>query len=173
MPKIIQVSVIGPSSGGCSTAMYEIGEKLGKALVDADKVVITGGKGGIMEAVCRGARNSRKHKFGRTIGILPTYDKGDANIFCDVVIPTGLGLARNTLVAASGDVIIAVAGGSGTLSELSLAWQLGKPIIAYVGEGGWGEKLASRRLDGRRKDQIYPAKDIPEIMTQLKQLEED
>ena len=84
-----------------------------------------------MEAAARGA----KEQGGLTIGILPDYNKNSANPFIDVVIPTGLGHARNIVVAASGDVIAALPGSHGTRSEISIALKLGKPVI---GVKAWG-----------------------------------
>jgi uncharacterized protein (TIGR00725 family) len=83
-----------------------------------------------MEAACRGAREAG----GTTVGILPGADRGAANPFVDVAIPTGLGEARNALVVRSADALVAVGGGYGTLSEIALALKAGKPV---VGLGSW------------------------------------
>jgi uncharacterized protein (TIGR00725 family) len=93
-------------------------------------MVVCGGLGGVMEAACRGARAGG----GTTIGILPGSDRGDANPFVDVAIPTGLGEARNALVVRAADALIAVGGGYGTLSEIGLALKAGKRV---VGLGTW------------------------------------
>jgi len=111
-----QVSIIGPNADSCTEAMYHFGEILGKSIVDSGRMIICGGKGGMMEAVCKGGHQSDNYHSGMTIGILPGYDKGEANPFCDVVIPSGMGYVRNSLVVSSGDVIIAIAGGVGTLT---------------------------------------------------------
>ena len=89
-----------------------------------------GGLGGVMEAACRGA----KETGGTTIGILPSTDRSEANGFVDVAIPTGLGEARNALVVRAADAVIALGGGYGTLSEIALALKAGKPV---VGLGTW------------------------------------
>jgi uncharacterized protein (TIGR00725 family) len=143
----LAVSVIGDARLEDS-ARIEEAERLGDALVRAGFRVVTGGLGGVMEAVSRGARRSPAWEEGRVVGILPSYRKSDANPWCDIVIPTGLQLGRNILVAASGDVIIAIGGGSGTLSEMALAWQLGRPLIA-LGARGWAGRLAGEPLDER------------------------
>jgi uncharacterized protein (TIGR00725 family) len=83
-----------------------------------------------MEAACAGA----KEAGGTTVGILPGADRRDANPFVDVALATGLGEARNALVARTADVLIAVGGGYGTLSEVALALRAGKPVI---GLGSW------------------------------------
>ena len=83
-----------------------------------------------MEAACRGA----KEAGGLTVGILPGSDRSEANPHVDVVLPTGLGEARNALVVGAADVVIAVGGGYGTLSEVALALKAGKRVI---GLGTW------------------------------------
>ena len=83
-----------------------------------------------MEAACRGARQAG----GTTVGILPGVDRGEANEFVDVAIPTGMGEARNALVVRAADALIAVGGGYGTLSEIALALKAGKRV---VGVGSW------------------------------------
>jgi len=83
-----------------------------------------------MEAACRGASQAG----GRTVGILPGVDRGDANAYVDVAIATGLGEARNALVVRAADALIAIGGGYGTLSEVALALKAGKRV---VGLGTW------------------------------------
>src|SRR6056297_2555192 len=106
------VSVIGGSSIGAETAA--VAETLGERLADRGHVVVCGGLGGVMAAVCRGARS----RDGETIGILPTDDRSDANPHVTVPVATGLGHARNALVVMNGDAAVAVDGASGTLSEI-------------------------------------------------------
>ena len=128
-------------------------EDLGRAIGDLGGRVACGGVGGSMAAVCKGAQSSKCYQSGDTIGILPMDDADAANAHIDVVIPTGLGLFRNMLVARAGDVCIAVRGGSGTLSEIAFAWQLNKPVATMSSTGGWAAELAGRELDRRREGQ--------------------
>ncbi len=93
-------------------------------------VLICGGLGGVMEAACRGARESG----GTTVGILPGTDRSAANPYVDIAIPTGLGEARNAIVARSADALIAIGGAYGTLSEIAFALKAGKRV---VGLGTW------------------------------------
>jgi uncharacterized protein (TIGR00725 family) len=104
---------------------------VGRLVAERGAVLVSGGLGGAMEAACRGA----KQAGGTTVGILPGSDRRDANPFVDIVVPTGLGQARNALVVLAADVLIAVGGGYGTLSEVALALRDGKPVI---GLGTWG-----------------------------------
>lgn len=144
-------AVIG--SARASRAELNAAERLGRALINEGFRVVTGGLGGVMEASCRGARSAAAYQPGDTVGILPTYAPTDANPFVDVTICTGLNHARNTVVVASADVVIAVGGRSGTLSELAQAWALGRPVIA-VDVPGWGHTLAGQPIDDRRSDVI-------------------
>jgi uncharacterized protein (TIGR00725 family) len=82
-----------------------------------------------MEAAARGA----KAAGGTTIGILPGHDRSAANPNLDHVLTTGIGHARNLAVVSSGDAVIAVGGGYGTLSEIGLAAKIGRPVIILAG----------------------------------------
>lgn len=148
-------AIVGGSSG--STALLAAAEAIGRGLVEAGFCIATGGRTGVMEAASRGGRQAERWTPGRVIALLPTLDADHANPYADVVIPTGLQFARNTLVVASGDVVVAIGGGAGTMSEIALAWQHDKPIVALdIGEG-WSAKLAGERLDHRRDDVIHRA----------------
>ena len=96
-------------------------------------ILVSGGLSGTMKAVCSGFKASG----GLTIGIIPTYSKKDANEFVDIVIPTGLGLARNVLVVKAADVVISLPGAAGTLSEIAYCLQFGIPVISL---GSWDIK---------------------------------
>lgn len=146
------VAVIGTGDDGADGEADA--ERLGCLLVDAGFRVLTGGLGGIMAAASRGARRSARYREGDVIGVLPGYETDAANPFVDVVIATGLGHARNAIVAATADVVCAVGGRSGTLSEMALAWTLGRPVIAVGDAEGWARTLAGQPLDGRRKDRV-------------------
>jgi len=108
---------------------HDLGRKLAK-VVD---VLVSGGLSGTMKAVCRGF----KAGGGTTLGIIPSYNKKEVNQYVDIVIPTGLGLARNVLVVTSADVVVALPGGPGTLSEIAYCLQFGVPVISL---GSWKVK---------------------------------
>jgi uncharacterized protein (TIGR00725 family) len=118
--------VVGPGDGGDLAAAEQVGRELGRR----GAVLLCGGLGGVMEAACRGA----KAAGGITVGLLPGHDRGAANAFVDIAIPTGLGEARNALVVRAADAVIAVGGGYGTLTELAFGLKAGKPV---VGIGTW------------------------------------
>lgn len=119
-----RVSVIG--AGACDAGTYETARTLGGLLAAQGLAVVCGGLGGVMTAVCQGAREAG----GRTIGILPGDDPADANPFVEVPVVTGMGIARNVLVVKNGEVVVAVDGGTGTLSEIGLALKIGRPVVA-------------------------------------------
>lgn len=120
----IHIAVSG--AGQCSEPVLRLAEDVGREVARHNAVLICGGLGGVMEAAARGARNAG----GLTVGILPTYDRDAANQWLDVVIPSGLGHARNVLVVASGDAVIALPGEYGTASEIALALKLGRSVVA-------------------------------------------
>jgi uncharacterized protein (TIGR00725 family) len=122
------VAVVGPGEPTAEEAARA--EEVGRLLGEAGAVVVSGGRGGAMEAVCRGARSAG----GLTLGILPGRDRREANPYVEVAVPTGMGEMRNALVVRAADVVIAVGGAYGTLSEIALALRAGTPVI---GLGTW------------------------------------
>jgi hypothetical protein len=119
-------------SGGrrCSAGTVRLARVLGRELAAAGAVVLCGGRGGVMAAVARGVREGG----GTVVGLLPGYAHAAGNPYLSIVVPTGLGHARNVLVAAAGDALIAVGGSNGTLAEIALARVLARPVIAL---GAW------------------------------------
>ena len=122
------VSVIGGRN--CTSEVEKLAQELGKKLTKVVEILVSGGLSGVMEAVCSGF----KAGGGLTIGIIPSYNKNDANKFVDIVLPSGLGLARNVLVVKAADVVIALSGRAGTLSEIAYCIQFGIPVINL---GSW------------------------------------
>ncbi len=165
------VGVIGDGGVAPNDEGYKIALELGRILVDRRYRILSGGLGGIMEAVSRGARSSEAYVEGDIVGILPSSDHDASNMCVDIPIATGMGLARNYIVANS-HALIAIGGGAGTLSEIALGWQLGKLIIALKIEG-WSGKLADTRLDDRSrhpripKDRIMGANNAKEAVELL------
>lgn len=117
------ISVIGPSNA--DPEIKDIAEQVGKEIALRNFVVVCGGMDGIMESVCKGAKSAN----GLTIGILPGETRHNANKYLDIPIITGIGQARNLTVALTGDVVIAIGGGFGTLSEISLALKFKKIVV--------------------------------------------
>ena len=124
----LQIAVAGGNR--CSQRTARLARALGREITAAGAVLLCGGLGGVMEAVAQGAAEAG----GTVIGILPGYRHDAGNRHLTVRIPTGLGYARNVLVAAAGDALIALPGAHGTLSEVAMARVLGRPVI---GLGVW------------------------------------
>ena len=145
MPKKICISVIGSGSDDAlGPQIAKIANEVGREIAKRGAVLICGGLGGVMAEAAKGA----KEKGGLTIGILPGEDPGSANPFIDITLPTGLGFARNILVAYSGDAIIAISGRLGTLSEISYALLKKKPVI---GIHTWNLEQLSGRMPSFEK----------------------
>ncbi|MDP2924420.1 MAG: TIGR00725 family protein [Candidatus Omnitrophota bacterium] len=119
----MNIAVVGGHK--CSRKHYKIAQKLGELIAQEGWTLICGGRTGVMEAVCKGA----KSKGGLTVGILPSYDAKDVNPYVDIKIPTGLGYARNVFVVRAADIVIAISGHYGTLSEIAFAFNEGKKVL--------------------------------------------
>lgn len=118
----MRVCVIG--SGTVPEATYEVATEVGRVLGRRDHTVVCGGLSGVMEAACRGAAEAEGH----TVGILPGVDHRAANEFVETAVATGLGNARNALVALNADAGIAIDGAYGTLSEIAFLLDAGLPV---------------------------------------------
>ena len=125
----VQIAVAG--AGTCSGEVATTARRLGRSLARAGAVVLCGGGGGVMSAVAEGARA----EGGRTVGILPGSGPHDSppNPHLDVAVYTGIGQARNLALALSGEALVAVSGGWGTLSEIALARKHGRPVVLLDG----------------------------------------
>ena len=119
----IHIGVIG--AGTCSSEIYHQANEVGYLIGKNEWTLFCGGLGGVMEAAAKGCYQSG----GMTVGILPGKEKDSANPFIRLAIATGLGEGRNLLVVRASDVVVAIAGGYGTLSEIGLALKIGKPVI--------------------------------------------
>lgn len=117
------IGVIG--AGECSPEDFEIAHEVGYLVAQREWVLICGGLGGVMEGAAKGCSSGG----GMTVGLLPGTDRYSANPYIALAIPTGMGEARNVLVVRASDVIVAIAGGYGTLSEIGFALKVGKPVV--------------------------------------------
>jgi hypothetical protein len=121
----IVIGVMGPAA--CDTATAAAARAIGRGVAQRGAVLLTGGRGGVMEAASQGARDAG----GLTVGVLPgaAADETPPNPFVEVALFTGLGEGRNWVNIAASDAVIAVGGGFGTLSEIALALKARKPIV--------------------------------------------
>ncbi len=120
----LYVAVVG--AGDASGTLYEKAREVGRLVAGRGGVVVCGGLFEVMEAAARGATEAG----GTAIGILPDEDRERANHYLSYSVATGMGQARNLAVVCSGDVVIAVGGEYGTLSEVGLALKVGRPVVA-------------------------------------------
>jgi uncharacterized protein (TIGR00725 family) len=161
-----QILVIGNNTNGCTPKHEEIAYEIGVKIANSDSVLITGGLGGIMTATAHGAHDAN----GLTVGIIPQDDPSMANEFCDIVIPSGLGLARDFLNALSADGVIIVGGGSGTLSEICASYMHKKPMVAIRNLGGSVEPYIDGFLDHRENIKIIGADTPDEAVNKILEL---
>jgi uncharacterized protein (TIGR00725 family) len=121
------VAVVG--SGTATGELYEQAREVGRLIAHREGIVVCGGLSGVMEAAARGATEAG----GTAIGILPDEDRRRQNEFLTYSVATGVGQARNLAVVCSGDVVVAVGGEYGTLSEIGLARKVGRPVVVLEG----------------------------------------
>ena len=115
------VAVIGNKSIEADGIRYRLAFETGKLLIDNGYRIQSGGLGGVMEAVFKGAHASEKYREGDTVALVPSFDAETANAYADIAIPTGIDMMRNALVA-NADAVIGIGGGAGTMCEFAFAW---------------------------------------------------
>ena len=142
--------MIGNNDNGCTPELEKLAYDMGSNIAKSNSVLITGGLGGVMRAASHGAHDAG----GLIVGIIPQNDFSLANEFCDIVIPSGMGLMRDFLNALSADGVIVIGGGSGTLSEICAAYMYKKPIVTLKNSGGTASKYADQYLDYRKNVKI-------------------
>lgn len=168
------IAVIGDGNISDTGPHWALASQCGRGIVDRGHALLTGGLGGVMEAACRGGRSSASWVAGRIVGVLPGHDPTGANPFVDIALPTGLDAGRNLLVAQA-DAVVAIGGGAGTLSELALAWQFRRLIVALRVDG-WSGRLADSPIDHRVRqpdvadDRIYGAETAEEALALIDEL---
>jgi uncharacterized protein (TIGR00725 family) len=167
------VAVIGDSTVSRGSKEYELAFQIGKALIDKGYRIQSGGLGGIMEAVLSGAHSSEHYIDGDTIAIVPSFDRSKANEFADIVIPTGMDMMRNAIVA-NADAVVAIGGGAGTLSEMAIAWSLYRLIIGFKNVEGWSSRIADQPIDARFRydfldDRVFGVESVEEMIHTLQE----
>ena len=146
------ITIIGKSAKDPKDPVPEkalrMAEEVGRLIAVRKGIVVTGGLSGVMEAASRGAKNAG----GLVIGMLPGFDKSDANDFVDIAITTGMGWMRNTLTVRAADAVIMISGGIGTLNELTIAYQ-DKPTVVLEHTGGWSDRIREIAYGGKHLDE--------------------
>lgn len=158
-----QILIIGNNENGFTPDLEKIAYETGTEVAKSGAVLITGGLGGVMKACAHGAKDAG----GLTVGIIPQNDASFANEYCDIVIPSGMGLARDFLTALAGDGVIIIGGGSGTLSEACAAYMHKRPIVSIKNTGGIADRYADQYLDHRQQVKIIGATNPKEAVKLL------
>lgn len=163
------VGIIGDSAE--KPDLNKVAEELGRLIAQRGYTLVTGGREGVMGAASRGARSlDPRPDSSRVIGILPGIEKNAGNKFLDYSIPTGIGWARNQIVVLSSDIVVAIGGSSGTLSEIAYAWAYNKPVLAFDIKQGWSTKLANTQLDEKRTDKIIKVSSPQEAINTIDEI---
>ncbi|KAA3601592.1 MAG: TIGR00725 family protein [Calditrichaeota bacterium] len=144
------VAVIG--GGECSKETEKLAYEVGKRLAEFNFTLVCGGLGGVMEFASKGAFENG----GTTIGILPSEDVKTANPYIKIPIATGMGIGRNIVIIRTAQIVVAIDGKFGTLSEIAFALQLGKPVFSL---GSW-------EIDPK----IKQVEDVDELMNEIGKL---
>jgi uncharacterized protein (TIGR00725 family) len=131
-----------------SPAALAAAEEVGRLLALRAAILVSGGRGGIMEAASKGACLAG----GIVVGLLPSLSKREANPYVTVPLATGLGELRNHLTIRSSDAVIMISGSTGTLNEATITYHQ-KPLVVLEGTGGWSDRLRDIAYQGRHLDQ--------------------
>src|SRR5216683_1969630 len=144
--KII-IGVIGMDDHGpeepISSEAMQAAETVGRLVAERGGILVSGGRGGIMEAVSRGANLAG----GVVVGLMPSHSKSEANTYVTIPLATGLGEIRNHLTIRASDAVIMISGATGTLMEATISYGR-KPLIVLEGTGGWSDRLRAALYDG-------------------------
>lgn len=159
MKPLIAVCGSDEDDENLSDKALKIAEEIGKEIARRGAILICGGRGGIMQSACKGA----KEGGGITIGILP-FSKGEANPYVDVAIESGLGHFRNYIIISSADAVIAICGRWGTLNEISTSIILGKPTILVKGTGGVVDEIIENKILENIEGRYLIARDAKEAL---------
>jgi len=166
MGKKRQILVIGNNTNGCTPKHEKFAYDVGFEVAKSGAVLITGGLGGVMTAASHGAHDAH----GLSVGIIPQDDASMANEFCDIVIPTGMGLTRDYLNALSADGVIIIGGGSGTLSETCASYMYKKPIVAIKNLGSSIDPYIDGYIDHRKNIKIIGVDTAQEAVKKILEL---
>ncbi len=166
MTKKRQILIIGHNTRGCTPEHEKLAYETGAEIANSDSVLICGGLGGVMTAAAHGAKDAG----GLTVGIIPQSDASEANEYCDIVIPTGMGLTRDFLNALSADGVIIIGGGSGTLSETCAAYMHKKPMVAIKYQNGPIEQFIDGYIDHRENVKIIGVENPKEAVEKILEL---
>lgn len=166
MKKVIFVA----GSHQASEKSLKLAEEVGREIAKNDCILICGGLEGVMESSCKG--NSEEK--GTSVCVIPSAQKQDANPYCSIVIPSGIGFGRNFILVNSADAVILIEGQAGTFIEALASYLQEKPIIALSGTGGVSDKIKETFLDDTKSVKILSASSPKEaVESALKKIQEN
>lgn len=163
-PRRSQVAVLGSAEPG--TDAYRLAEEAGRLLARLGITLISGSG----SPATRVAAERALEAGGLVVGIIPAGEHPADPPPCTVLIPCGMGDARNLLMALAGDAAIVIGGRAGTLSEVCLAWLHRRPLLPLTGHGGWSDRLLTDPPDERQSSKILPWADIDQLEAALREL---
>ncbi len=166
MVKKRQILVIGNNADGCTPKHEKIAYDVGSEIAKSGSVLVNGGLGGVMAAASHGASDAK----GLTVGIIPQDYSTAANEYCDIVIPTGMGLTRDYLNALSADGVVIIGGGSGTLSEACASYMYKKPMVAIKNLGSSVDPYIDGYIDHRKNIKIIGVDTAQEAVQKILEL---
>jgi len=161
------LSIVGPNKSQSSPLHERRARDAGRMAVELGFRVMTGGEEGVMRAAFVGAKTAKNYASGDTIALCDRDDP-DKGCLADIIICTGLGHARN-FIMAHGDAVLAIGGGAGTMTEIAFAWGQNRPVLAFSGKGSAG-LLAGKRLDTRRSDRVIAINSEADLRRHLSRL---
>ncbi len=165
MKKVIFVA----GSHEASEKALKLAEETGKEIAKNNCILICGGLTGVMESSCKGSSEEK----GCSVCVIPSNDKNDANKYCSIVIPSGIGFGRNFILVNSADAVILIEGQAGTYIEALASYLQEKPIISLEGSGGVSDKIKNTFLDNYKKVKILSASTPKQaVELALKKIEE-
>ena len=160
-----QVCVLGSAEPG--SAAYELAGAAGELLARSGITLVSG----CGSPATRVAAERALAAGGLVVSIVPSDDITLQNWPCSVLIPCGMGDARNLLMALAGDACLVIGGRAGTISEVCLAWLHHRPLLPLAGCGGWSDQLERNPPDERHNSKILPWSSIAELRTKLQELD--
>lgn len=163
-PRRPQVCVLGSAEPG--SPAFELAAAAGTLLARLGITVVSG----CGSPATRVAAESALAAGGEVVSIIPSDDIKTENWPCTVLIPCGMGDARNLLMALAGDACIVIGGRAGTISEVCLAWLHRRPLLPLTGCGGWSDQLEQNPPDERKNSPILPWSSVEMLEDRLKEL---
>jgi uncharacterized protein (TIGR00725 family) len=159
-----QVAILGSAEPGSSA--LRLAEDAGRLLARLGITVVSGGGAPATRAAAQAAFEAG----GLVVGVTTSDDLNAEQPTCSVLIPCGMGDARNLIMALAGDACIIIGGRAGTLSEVCLAWLHRRPLLALTGHGGWSDRLVQEPPDEHGLSRIIPWSDIGQLEAGLREL---